>query len=78
MNRAVKPSLFHKNLIETIDDLLEMSRKFREATDPEEKKIFSRRFTAMSFAADVCMSKYDVKKLKFTRFDDKGKRRNAR
>ena len=78
MGREVKPSLFHKNLIATIDDLLEISRKYREATDPEEKKKFSQRFTDLSVAVDVCLGKYKVDKLKFIIVDIYGKQKNVR
>ena len=78
MSRPVKPSKMHTNLIDTIHDLLEISRKSREATSVEEKNKMNRRFNAMWTAVGVCIRKYDVDKLKFTVLDDKGKRKNAR
>ncbi len=77
MSRSVKSSTFHTNLINAIDDLLEVNRKFQETTDVNEKNRWNRRFNAMWVEVDKCIRNYNVDKLKFTVLDDKGKRKNA-
>ena len=78
MGRKVIQSAFHIHFIESIDDLLEVSRKYRESTDEEEKKRFSERFDAMSSVVDECLKNYKVNKLKFTIIDENGKTKNIK
>ena len=71
-------SPFHIHLMEAVDELMEITRKYRETKDDKEKKKYSRQFNAALSTVDVCLKKYDVDKLKFTVLDQKGRRKNAR